>query len=296
MAREKSSPAREKTPTREANFTPIRAGVLAPRRSAPPRRDVPNAPLRASSPTRAPRRPRGPLLSKSMRGVVVGAVLACAALALLVDRGPLLWARATERVGPGIRDAASTATSFASDSWKSAVDSIATVGSDVESYGRMVAESATNAATDVAATANDVVRAAQDLSTRNAREELPPPDVAAASPEVTEPTEPAERAEPAKPAAAEPAAARPAAPRKPATPHKPAKPTRVAASAGAPIHVGINSDPWSDIAVDGVDFGSTPLSIPLSPGTHRFRAKMADGRVVEKEIEVAEGRNEVVFR
>jgi hypothetical protein len=183
----------------------------------------------------------------------------------------------------------------ASDSWKSAVDSIATVGSDVESYGRMVAESAANAATDVAATANDMVRAAQDLSTRSrARSFLRPTSLPPPPKSPNPPNQPNGRSQPSRP---QPSRPRPDRPRRA---NRPRRTNRRSHQGGgvrrAPIHVGINSDPWSTSPWMALDFGSTPLSIPLSPGTHRFRAKMADGRVVEKEIEVAEGRNEVVFR
>jgi type II secretory pathway predicted ATPase ExeA len=68
------------------------------------------------------------------------------------------------------------------------------------------------------------------------------------------------------------------------------------APAPAPIRVAVNSDPWSDVEVDGEAAGSTPFTIDLSPGSHRLRASMADGRVVEKQIEVAPGENRVVLR
>jgi hypothetical protein len=259
-------PSRKPEPTpmaRETNYTPIRARTMAPRRSALPRRDVPSAP--PSSPSRAPRRPHRPLFSKRVRAALVGAVIAGAALVLLAERGPRLWERVTQvtdvsaavdGVGGGIRRAVSTATSLAAESWKSVTDSVATAGSHEESQGRLTAESTADVAMDAVATAEDAAQTARDVSTGNAHEEPPLPDVAA---EAREPDEPA-------------------------------------APAAAPIQVGINSDPWSNVAVDGVDFGSTPLSIELSPGPHRFRAEMADGRIIEKEIEVAEGRDEVVFR
>ena len=106
--------------------------------------------------------------------------------------------------------------------------------------------------------------------------EPPPPDVASPLPAVA-------AAPPPEPAAAPPRVAR-------ARRAAPPAPVR------APIEVGINSDPWSNVAVDGVDLGSTPISVSLSPGPHRFRAEMADGRIVEKEIEVKKGRREIVFR
>jgi hypothetical protein len=62
------------------------------------------------------------------------------------------------------------------------------------------------------------------------------------------------------------------------------------------IRVAVNSDSWSNVEVDGVAAGSTPLTIELAPGRHKFRAAMADGRVVEKEFEVTVDRNRVTLR
>ena len=63
-----------------------------------------------------------------------------------------------------------------------------------------------------------------------------------------------------------------------------------------PIRVAVNSDPWSHVEVDGVAAGATPLVIDLAPGPHRFRAAMADGRTVERDVDVATDRNRVVLR
>jgi AAA domain/PEGA domain len=70
----------------------------------------------------------------------------------------------------------------------------------------------------------------------------------------------------------------------------------VAAAPPATIRVSVNSDPWSDVQVDGVDAGSTPLTIELVPGAHRFRAKMASGRIVEKQVEVTPDHNRIALR
>jgi hypothetical protein len=70
--------------------------------------------------------------------------------------------------------------------------------------------------------------------------------------------------------------------------------TRIAA-AEAVIPVAVNSDPWSNVEIDGAPVGSTPLTIELPPGPHRFRAAMADGRVLERDFVVGEDRNQVVF-
>ncbi len=63
-----------------------------------------------------------------------------------------------------------------------------------------------------------------------------------------------------------------------------------------PIRVAVNSDPWAEVQVDGIVAGTTPFTLELTPGLHRFRAVMADGRVVEQDHEIAPGRDRVVFR
>jgi hypothetical protein len=70
---------------------------------------------------------------------------------------------------------------------------------------------------------------------------------------------------------------------------------RARAAVTPAIPVGVNSDPWSNVEVDGAPVGPTPLTIELAPGPHRFRAAMADGRVLEKEFVVGEAQNQVVF-
>jgi hypothetical protein len=69
-------------------------------------------------------------------------------------------------------------------------------------------------------------------------------------------------------------------------------PTPVAES---PIRVAVNSDPWSNVEVDGVDVGPTPLVVELTPGSHRFRAELSNGLVREQQLDVAEDRNRVVL-
>jgi type II secretory pathway predicted ATPase ExeA len=54
-----------------------------------------------------------------------------------------------------------------------------------------------------------------------------------------------------------------------------------------PLSVQINASPWANVEVDGIDLGATPLSnIPLFAGAHSFRARMPDGRVIERTIEI----------
>jgi hypothetical protein len=93
-------------------------------------------------------------------------------------------------------------------------------------------------------------------------EVAPPPDVAAA---------------PAAAAAAEIPNAASAAP----------TPPSVQADAATLVRVHVNSRPWARIRVDGVDAGTTPLSsLQLTPGQHDFEARLADGRVVARRIDI----------
>ena len=63
-----------------------------------------------------------------------------------------------------------------------------------------------------------------------------------------------------------------------------------------PLSVQVNATPWARIEVDGVDFGATPIAdIPLLPGSHTFRARMSDGRKLEKVVEIDESRRFVSF-
>jgi hypothetical protein len=68
------------------------------------------------------------------------------------------------------------------------------------------------------------------------------------------------------------------------------------ASARARIVASVNADPWAEIEIDGRSAGETPLAeIPLSPGRHRFAARMPDGRVLEREVDIQASRRRVVF-
>ena len=209
--------------------------------------------------------------------MIVGGILACAAVALLVERGPVFaaWASQTTEATSAWGSQATEATrnalhgvyALVTDAWTSAGETAESLAFAAQRGGRRIADTATT-------TAGRAIKTAREYTAREVAApepiERPLPAVAAAPP-----PEPAATPQPV-------ARARPAA--------RPPAPVR------APIEVGINSDPWSNVAVDGVDLGSTPISISLSPGRHRFRAEMADGRIVEKEIEVKKGRREIVFR
>jgi type II secretory pathway predicted ATPase ExeA len=96
-----------------------------------------------------------------------------------------------------------------------------------------------------------------------------------------------------------------AAPRAPAAAPAPAPapppvqveaPEPPAAPATSTVSVQVNARPWANIEVDGVDFGPTPIAgIPLLAGPHRFRARMPDGRVVEREVAVTAEDRFIVF-
>jgi hypothetical protein len=61
-----------------------------------------------------------------------------------------------------------------------------------------------------------------------------------------------------------------------------------------PVH--INATPWATIEIDGVEVGETPIArLPLTPGSHLFRARMPDGRVVEKTVRIGAETRYVTF-
>ena len=93
--------------------------------------------------------------------------------------------------------------------------------------------------------------------------------------------------EAAKPA---PTLARAAPVPPPPTPPKPAP-------AAPPVSVAINATPWATIEIDGREVGETPLAgIMLPPGAHAFRARLPDGRVVERSVEIDAKNRFVTFR
>jgi hypothetical protein len=63
-----------------------------------------------------------------------------------------------------------------------------------------------------------------------------------------------------------------------------------------PIPVDINATPWATIEVDGVDLGETPIArAPLAPGSHVFRARMPDGHVIERTVQITPETRYVTF-
>jgi hypothetical protein len=62
------------------------------------------------------------------------------------------------------------------------------------------------------------------------------------------------------------------------------------------VLVNLNARPWARVAVDGRELGVTPLgNVPIVPGLHRFRAEMADGSVVEREVHIDGDSRRVTF-
>jgi hypothetical protein len=120
----------------------------------------------------------------------------------------------------------------------------------------------------------------------------PPPDAAPVEPDRTALGEPARRVEQAPPAAA-PAEAKPPTIASVPSPPPPAAP----APEPRRILVSINAVPWARIEIDGEPMGETPLGdVPLPMGKHRIVARMADGRTLDRVVEVGESNRHLVFR
>ncbi len=70
-----------------------------------------------------------------------------------------------------------------------------------------------------------------------------------------------------------------------------------AAPAPETFHVGVNARPWAHVEVDGHDVGMTPIAaLELEGGLHIFRARMPDGRIVVRRIEIGPETEPLVFR
>ena len=72
---------------------------------------------------------------------------------------------------------------------------------------------------------------------------------------------------------------------------------RVAEVPPSPIPVHINATPWATIEVDGRQLGETPIAgVPLVPGNHVFKARMPDGRILEKTVQIGAETRYVTFQ
>ena len=61
--------------------------------------------------------------------------------------------------------------------------------------------------------------------------------------------------------------------------------------------VSVNARPWAVIEIDGVRVGETPLAdVPVRAGRRRFIARMPDGSVMQRTVEVTAETERVVFR
>jgi hypothetical protein len=113
-----------------------------------------------------------------------------------------------------------------------------------------------------------------------------------AAPEASAPKEPgappAAQSEGSQPPSSASAQAESASPAPPAP--------LVAARPVTPIPVQINATPWATIEVDGTSLGETPIAgVPLAPGSHVFKARMADGRVIERTVQISAETRYVTF-
>ncbi|HTF33740.1 MAG TPA: AAA family ATPase [Myxococcota bacterium] len=116
-----------------------------------------------------------------------------------------------------------------------------------------------------------------------------PPTVAASQP--PQPKVP-ESPRASQPASEQPVAASGSDEPKPSSPSAPL----AAQVPVAPIPVHINATPWATIEVDGVEVGETPIAgVPLAPGNHVFRARMPNGRVIERTVQIGAGTRHVTF-
>lgn len=82
--------------------------------------------------------------------------------------------------------------------------------------------------------------------------------------------------------------------RAPASP--PPQAPRIAAVPVVRIPVHINATPWASIEVDGMALGETPIAgVGLAPGAHVFKARMPDGRVIERTVQISAETRYVTF-
>ena len=66
--------------------------------------------------------------------------------------------------------------------------------------------------------------------------------------------------------------------------------------AAPPVGISFNADPWAHIEIDGAAVGETPIAaLMLAPGSHRVVARMSDGRVLERTVEIDASNRRIVF-
>jgi type II secretory pathway predicted ATPase ExeA len=97
-------------------------------------------------------------------------------------------------------------------------------------------------------------------------------------------------------AVVQPAPAEPEPELEPAAGARRAPTTRAVIESAGPFDVSINATPWANIEIDGVDVGVTPIgAVPLLAGPHTFKARMPDGRVIERDVEISAEDRFVAF-
>lgn len=69
-----------------------------------------------------------------------------------------------------------------------------------------------------------------------------------------------------------------------------------AAAPAAVVQLRVNAMPWAIVTVDGRSLGSTPISVNVSPGLHRVRVELSDGRTIEEEVVVGEEGSQLAFQ
>jgi hypothetical protein len=71
--------------------------------------------------------------------------------------------------------------------------------------------------------------------------------------------------------------------------------TEVAPTRSGTATVRINSIPWSDVFLDGVNVGRTPItSLRVTPGSHRVMLRTADGRTRTRAVNIEPGETATV--
>jgi hypothetical protein len=81
-----------------------------------------------------------------------------------------------------------------------------------------------------------------------------------------------------------------------AAPPRVAEPPSAPPPAVAPVFVHVNASPWAEIELDGQPVGETPIArLAVVPGRHRLAARMPDGRVLARDVNIRESGTRIVF-
>ena len=81
-----------------------------------------------------------------------------------------------------------------------------------------------------------------------------------------------------------------------AAPPRAAEPPTALPPAVAPVFVHVNASPWAEIELDGQPVGETPIArLAVLPGRHRLAARMPDGRVLARDVNIRESGTRIIF-